>query len=180
MKGPAAFFLPKILKTLKFLAGKASLEALARKPSYGNWASYFHWAEAIEIGEIMQILTTRHLREEEKAAYDAPFPENRYHVATRVMPQIVATQLLEARHAWDELRKSTTPVLTLFSDKDPFLAGQEIDKQLQSLPGAQGQPHQTIEHASHFLQEDEGDELVTRVLAWSLPNQLTKQSEPSV
>jgi haloalkane dehalogenase len=180
VKGPAAFFLPKILKTLKFFAGKASLKALARKQSYGNWASYFHWAEAIEIGEIMQILTTRHLSEEEKAAYDAPFPENRYHVATRVMPQIVATQLPQARLAWDDLRKSATPVMTLFSDKDPFLAGQGVDKQFQSLPGAQGQPHLSIEHASHFLQEDKGNELVKKILVWSLPNQLAKQVELSV
>ncbi|WP_156453239.1 hypothetical protein [Polycladidibacter hongkongensis] len=117
----------------------------------------------------MQILTERHLSAEEKAAYGAPFPDNRYHVATRVMPQIVATQLKEARLAWEELRKGTSAVLTLFSDKDPFLAGQGIDKQFQSLPGAVGQPHQTIENASHFLQEDKGGEIVEIIQAWALP-----------
>lgn len=166
MKGPAAFLVPKVLKALRFFAGKASLADLRAKQSYGNWASYFHHAESIEIGEVMQILTTRELSSAEMAAYDAPFLNGDFHVATRIMPQIVATGLPEARKAWEFLRSSKMPVLTLFSDKDPFLAGQGIDKQFQALPGAQGQPHEETQNASHFLQEDLGPELAGKVLSW--------------
>ncbi len=166
LKGMTAFMLPKILKSMRFFAGKASLADLQAKQNYGNWASYFHHADKIEIGEIIQILTTRHLSEDEIRAYDAPFPDDRYHVATRIMPQIVGTQLAEGRAAWERLRQSNIQVLTLFSDEDPFLKDQGIDLQFQALPGAIDQPHETIENASHFLQEDKAHELTQKMLNW--------------
>ncbi|MFN7927727.1 MAG: hypothetical protein U0Y68_07245 [Blastocatellia bacterium] len=57
------------------------------------------------------------------------------------------------------------PVLTLFSDKDAVTAGGE--KPFQKLmPGAQGQPHATITDAGHFLQEDKGEEIAQKMVAW--------------
>lgn len=165
-RGLEKFILPRMLKLLRALAGKASIDDLAAKQSYGNWASYFHHAPMLDIGRIMQILTTRNLDDAEMAAYNAPFPNPRFYAGPRTMPQIVGTQLDEGRAAWSRLRRRDIPVLTLFSDKDPFLAGRGIDKQFQSLPGAKGQPHQTISDASHFLQEDKGPELAEKVMGW--------------
>jgi len=166
IKGPMKLMLPNILRLMRFFAGKPTITDLAKKQNYGNWAGYFKHSTRIEIGKVMQILTTKTLTTAEIAAYDAPFPDSRYHAATRVMPQIVATQLNAAQAAWDHLRQSQVPTLVLFSDKDPFLAGQGIDQQFMALPGAAGQPHVEIENASHFLQEDAGAELARRVVEW--------------
>ncbi len=56
-------------------------------------------------------------------------------------------------HAWDVLKTWDKPFICCFSDGDPVTAGG--DKPFLSLvPGAQGQPHTTVENANHFFQED--------------------------
>ncbi|MCT4604572.1 MAG: hypothetical protein N4A64_00490 [Marinisporobacter sp.] len=68
---------------------------------------------------------------------------------------------------WQKLKKWDKPVLTLFSDKDPFLADQGYDKLFQTnFSGARGQPHITVTDAAHFLQEDQFTELSTRTIHW--------------
>ena len=65
--------------------------------------------------------------------------------------------------AWETLQRFEKPLLTAFSDADPITKGGFAVFQ-KLVPGAQGQPHTTIEGASHFLQEDRGPELA-RVVA---------------
>ena len=62
------------------------------------------------------------------------------------------------------LRQWNGKVLTLFSDQDPVTAGGE--KPFQAMPGAQGQPHAIIAGAGHFLQEDKGEELASKMIDW--------------
>jgi haloalkane dehalogenase len=59
--------------------------------------------------------------------------------------------------AWKSLRKFDKPFLTAFSDSDPVTAGGERYFQ-REIPGCAGQAHKTIVNASHFLQEDAGEE----------------------
>ncbi len=100
-------------------------------------------------------------------AYDAPFPNPDYYAAPRKMPEIVASDLDEVYADWQKLKQWNHPVLTLFSDKDPFLADQGYDKLFQTnFPGAAGQPHITITDASHFLQEDQSKELADKIINW--------------
>jgi len=165
-KAPFKYILPRILKAMRFFAGNASIEDLTAKQSYGNWAGYFLRSKKLDFGKVMQILTTSKLAPAEMAAYEAPFADHRSYAGPRKMPQIVATQQDEGRAAWNKLGQSNRPVLTLFSDKDPFLADTGIDKQFQALPGAASQPHETITNASHFLQEDKGVEIADKVLKW--------------
>lgn len=148
-------------------SGKATLNDLKEKTNYGNWAGYFRHTKKFEIGKIMQILTTKELSQEEMNAYDSPFPDSSYYAAPRKMPEIVASDLNEVNNDWKKLKQWNKPVLTLFSDKDPFLAGQGYDKKFQAnFSGAKGQPHITIENASHFLQEDQSKEIAIRILDW--------------
>lgn len=165
-KGPFKFILPRMLKAMRFIAGKAKIEDLAAKQSYGNWAGYFLRSEKLGFGKVMQILTTSNLSPAEMAAYEAPFSDHRFYAGPRKMPQIVSAQQDEGREAWAKLSQSNRPVLTLFSDQDPFLSNQGIDTQFQALPGAAAQPHETITNASHFLQEDKGVEIAGKVLKW--------------
>lgn len=167
MNGLERFLVPKILKLLKKVAGKADLDTFINKINYGNWASYFQHSKQLQVGEILQSLTTQTLNAEEKLAYDAPFPSPEYYAAPRKMPQIVASELNEVNADWLRLKQWQHPVLTLFSDLDPFLAGQGYDIKFQTnFSGATNQPHQTINNASHFLQEDQPRQLAQKTIAW--------------
>ncbi|WP_375753637.1 haloalkane dehalogenase [Vibrio sp. HN007] len=167
MKGLEKFLVPKILKLMSSIAGKPSLDKFASNINYGNWAGYFKHSEVPEIGRIIQTLTTAELTEEEMRAYDAPFPTSEYFAAPRKMPEIVASELDDVNSDWNKLKKWDKPVLTLFSDKDPFLADQGYDRKFQSnFTGAKGQPHLTVENASHFLQEDQSEQLASTMLNW--------------
>ena len=167
VSGFQKWLMPKMLKMLVNFAGKPTVEDFAKKETYGNWAGYFRHAEKLEIGKIMQILTTSELSKEEMAAYDAPFPNSDYYAAPRKMPEIVASDLDAVNADWKKLKQWKHPVLTLFSDKDPFLADQGYDKKFQTnFQGAKGQPHKTITNASHFLQEDQAPELAGQIISW--------------
>lgn len=104
------------------------------------------------------------------AAYDAPFPDDRYLAGARQFPMLVPTQPSDPatepnRRAWAVLRQFDKPFLCAFSDRDPITRGG--DRPLRELiPGAQGQPHTTIAGAGHFLQEDSGVELAGVIVAF--------------
>lgn len=167
VKGLGKWMLPNMLKLMASTSGTPSVEKFKAKQNYGNWAGYFKRSEKLEIGRIMQVLTTRNLSPEEMKAYNAPFPTPKYYAGPRKMPEIVATDLNEVNNAWKKLKQWNKPVLTLFSDKDPFLAGRGYDKQFQkNFKGAKDQPHITVRNASHFLQEDQSRLLADKIINW--------------
>lgn len=97
------------------------------------------------------------------AAYDAPFPDPAYKAGALILPQRVPVfaddPANEAnRKAWEVLERWQKPFLTAYGDSDPVTRGNEIPFQ-RRVPGAQGQPHVTIEGAGHFIQETHGEEL---------------------
>ena len=166
-KGIAKWLVPKMINRTISKSGKSSLSDLKNKTNYKNWVGYFKNSDRLEVGEIMQLLTSNELSQFEKDAYDAPFLNESYYKTLRKMPEIVATDLNEVNKDWENLKQWKFPVLTLFSDKDPFLADQGYDKKFQNnFKGAKGQPHMTVSDASHFLQEDQTDMLVGRILDW--------------
>ena len=69
------------------------------------------------------------------------------------------------RAAWQVLRSLDLPVLTTFGADDKIMAG--VEKVFQKLmPGAAGQDHVVLPEAGHFLQEDVGPELASRINAF--------------
>lgn len=167
VKGPTKWIMPKMLKLIKAMSGKPTIHKFSQKINYGNWASYFTHSKKLEIGKLMQLLTTKKLTQAELNAYDAPFPSSDYEAGPRKMADIVASDLDQVYADWQKLKQWNKPVLTLFSDKDPFLADQGYDKLFQTnFPGAAGQPHITVKDASHFLQEDQSKELADRTINW--------------
>ncbi len=103
-----------------------------------------------------------------RAAYDAPFPDERYKQGARAFPALVPTTpddpaVPAARRAWEVLQRWEKPFLTAFSDSDPITRG--LDRRFRrQVPGAQSQPHATLRGAGHFLQEDKGPELAQVVI----------------
>jgi haloalkane dehalogenase len=84
-----------------------------------------------------------------------------------VFPALVPTEpddpaLPANRAAWETLGRWEKPFLTAFGKKDPILGW--ADRLLQRhVPGAKGQPHRELRDASHFVQEDAGEELASIV-----------------
>jgi haloalkane dehalogenase len=101
------------------------------------------------------------------AAYDAPFPDERYCAGPRQLPLLMGLTPGSAcarRNArtMDALGRFRGTFATAFSDGDPATRGwAEILR--ARAGGAAGAPHVTIAGAGHFLQEDRGDELADAV-----------------
>lgn len=97
------------------------------------------------------------------AAYDAPFPDERYKAGPRQMPLLVPTTpddpgAVANRAAWQRLREWKRPFLCAFSDSDPITRGADALFRT-AIPGCAELDHPTIHHAGHFVQEDRGAEL---------------------
>ena len=76
----------------------------------------------------------------------------------------VTSQLRKNHKVWNSVyKKWTKPFLTCFSDKDPITRGGEKDF-IENVPGVKGVKQLKVENAGHFLQEDKGHELATRLI----------------
>jgi haloalkane dehalogenase len=137
-------------------------------PAFLAWQKFSQEVPELPIGQIIQMGCVTTLPPEVIAAYEAPFPDERYKAGARQFPLLVPTRPDDPasepnRKAWQALQRWKKPFLTAFSDQDPITRG--ADLLLQSLiPGAAGQPHTTIQGAGHFLQEDKGEELARVVV----------------
>jgi haloalkane dehalogenase len=134
------------------------------------WQRFSQEVPELPVGRIVRGGTALGLPDGVVAAYDAPFPDERYKEGPRQMPSLVPTHpddpAAEAnRRAWARLRDFDRPFLCAFSDGDPITHGGERQF-IESVPGAAGQDHLTIRGAGHFLQEDRGEELALAVAAF--------------
>lgn len=136
--------------------------------AFMQWLEFSQNVPEFPVGQILQMGTVRELPPEVIRAYDAPFPDESYKAGARVFPVLVPITpddpaVPANRAAWSVLARWEKPFLTLFSDRDPITAG--LDEPFRSrIPGARGQPHQTIGNAGHFLQEDSPAELTAALL----------------
>jgi len=136
-------------------------------PAFLAWKKFSQEVEEFPVGAIVRGGCVGDLAPEVVAAYDAPFPDERYKEAARAFPMLVPVTPDDPasernRAAWAIWAKSRKPFLTAFSDSDPITKGADLVLR-ESIPGADGQPHVTIAAAGHFLQEDKGEE-VARVV----------------
>lgn len=128
-----------------------------------RWQRFSQEVPEFRAGLSIKSGTVSELAPEIIAAYDAPFPDDRYLAGARQFPMLVPTSPDDPasepnRRAWQVLQRWQKPFLTAFSDSDPIMRGG--DRAFQTMvPGAKGQPHTTIVGAGHFLQEDKGEEL---------------------
>ena len=132
------------------------------------WRTFSQTSPVFPIGTIIQKSTVTDLPDEVVAAYDAPFPSSKYKAGARQFPALVPIRpddpASEAnKAAWQVFGRWEKPFLTAFSDKDPITSGGDRPWQ-KHVPGANGQPHTTIEGGGHFLQEDKGPELARVVI----------------
>ena len=137
-------------------------------PAFLAWKHYSQTTPEFHVGGIVRGGSATPLAPEVVAAYDAPFPDDRYKAGARQFPLLVPVTPDDPaapanRRAWEVLRRWEKPFLTAFSDQDPITRGGDAWFQ-EAIPGTRGQPHTTITGAGHFLQEDRGEELAQVVV----------------
>jgi haloalkane dehalogenase len=138
---------------------------------FERWLKFSQNVPEFPVGSIVNGGTTRDLSAAEIAAYDAPFPDESYKAGARQFPVLVPitpehASVQENIAAWKILEKFNKPVLTCFSDNDAVTKGGEAVFQ-HKIPGAENQPHVILKNAGHFLQEDQPEQLVALIHAFS-------------
>jgi haloalkane dehalogenase len=137
-------------------------------PAFLAWRQFSQETPDFHVGGIVKGGCVTDLPPEIVAAYDAPFPDDRYKAGARQFPMLVPVTPEDPaaaanRKAWEVLGRWTKPFLTAFSDSDPITGGADRILQ-QAIPGARSERHATIAGAGHFLQEDKGEELARVVV----------------
>jgi haloalkane dehalogenase len=138
------------------------------------WRAFARYSPVFPIGRLVKAGCVKGLTSDEVAAYNAPFPSRHHRVAARMFPRLVPTRPNDPEHdrnvaAWDVLKQWDKPFITLFSNRDPITRGGHRIFHAH-VPGTQGQAHQVIRGAGHFLQEDCGPEVAKALLAFIAVN----------
>ena len=154
----------------RVVAANTFLPTGDQKPpeAFFAWRQFSQTAPELAIGRIVSNAVARGMTPEVIAAYDAPFPDERYKAGARQFPSLVPAvpddpASAANRAAWLGLEQFARPFVTAFGDSDPITRG--ADRAMHKrIPGAQGQRHVLLEKAGHFLQEDVGPELAQVVI----------------
>lgn len=130
---------------------------------FANWLNFSQSIPEFPAGRIVSAGTSRGLSEAEVAAYDAPFPDESFKAGARQFPTLVPitrqhASVAENIAAWAVLEAFKNPVVLAFSDGDPVTGGGDAEF-IARIPGATGQPHQTLK-GGHFIQEDSPEDVV--------------------
>jgi haloalkane dehalogenase len=106
--------------------------------------------------------------DEVAAAYDAPFPSPEAKAGARAFPLMLPTTpempgAAAGQRVLDALRADERPALTLWADSDPVLTVDTGRRFAEAI----GRPEpEIVGNASHFLQEDAGEEIGRRIATW--------------
>lgn len=127
-------------------------------------------ADELDVGRAVAAGCVRGLAEQDRAAYDAPFPDEPSKAGPRALPGLVPVtpndpETHANRAAWAALGQWTKPFLVAFGDSDP-ITGAMGPILARHVPGAAAQPHPVLARAGHFIQEDAGPELAEHVVAF--------------
>jgi haloalkane dehalogenase len=154
----------------RVIIGNTGLPTGEHPPSdaFMAWQKFSQTTEVFDIGFLLNSATVTELTEAEVAAYDAPFPDDNYKEGARIFPSLVPTSpddpaAAANNAAWAVFKRWDKPLICCFSDSDPVTAGADRPF-LQLVPGAQGQPHVTVENAHHFFQEDAAPQLARIII----------------
>ena len=134
-------------------------------PIFLAWVRYALQVPDFRASAVLDRVTFTQLSPGELAAYDAPFPEEIAKASPRVFPSLVLRSKGAPQQEWEQLQALDKPFLTLWAPGDPIL-GEGQPSFTANVKGAAGQPHASFEKASHFLQEDVGEDLAQHMIAF--------------
>jgi haloalkane dehalogenase len=135
------------------------------------WIAFRDFVERTEdlpISMLVRNACARGMDDETAARYDEPFPDAPSKAGARAFPLMLPTSpnmpgAQAGQRVLDALRSDKRPKLTLWADRDPVLT-LETGKRFAAAVGAP-EPI-VIENASHFLQEDAGEDIGAHIARW--------------
>jgi haloalkane dehalogenase len=141
------------------------------QPMNDAWMTFRAFVERTEdlpVGLLVRRACARDPGDEVIAAYDAPFPTAAAKAGARAFPLILpltpdAPGAQAGQRVLDALRTDARPKLFLWADSDPVLP-LETGRRFAAALG--GEIDHVIAGASHFLQEDAGEEIGRLIAGW--------------
>ncbi len=145
------------------------------QPMSDAWKAFRDFVERTEdlpVGFLVKGAVARDMPDEVQAAYEAPFPTPESKAGTRAFPLMLPTNpempgAAAGKRTLEALRTDDRPKLHLWADSDPiipFTVGERFAAAINA------DPPEKIENASHFLQEDAGEQIGARIADWLADN----------
>ena len=143
---------------------KAASEALGSdSPStsdgismFTKWIAHSYYSKDMDIVGIIENFGRLNLSNEEKRAYEAPYPSGEYKAGAHVWPYLIPTQLQENERYWKEVyEKWDKPFLVAFGGEERITIRMKEDF-VNRIPNP---TIITLGGAGHFVQEEVGPEL---------------------
>ncbi|HEX2129431.1 MAG TPA: haloalkane dehalogenase [Solirubrobacterales bacterium] len=141
------------------------------QPMSDAWKAFRDFVERTEdlpIGFLVKGAVSRDMPDDVFAAYEAPFPEARAKAGARAFPLMLPTSpsmpgAAAGKRVLEALRGDERPKLHLWADSDPIIPFKVGERFAAAI---NADPPEKIENASHFLQEDAGEEIGRRIADW--------------
>jgi len=141
------------------------------QPMSDAWHRFRDFVERTEdlpVSLLVRNACARGMENDVAAAYDAPFPTAESKAGARAFPLMLPTSpempgAAAGKRALEALRGDARPTLVLWADSDPVLPFR-VGEAFASLIGTEAPSR--IENASHFLQEDAGEEIGRLIVDW--------------
>ncbi len=141
------------------------------QPMTDAWKQFRDFVERTEdipVAMLVKGAVARDMDDGVFAAYDAPFPTPESKAGARAFPLMLPTTpdapgAEAGQRTLDALKADARPRLCLWADSDfiiPFGVGERFAEAIGAPPP------EKIENASHFLQEDAGEEIGRRIADW--------------
>ena len=148
------------------LAAQESLNTDSPTPSsatsmFSKWMAYSYYSEDMDIVGIIENFGQLNLSEEEKRAYEAPYPSGKYKAGAHVWPYLIPTQLQENEKYWKEVYEEwDKPFLVAFGSEERITIRMKDDF-LNRIPNP---TVITLDGVGHFVQEEVGPELAQIII----------------
>ena len=141
------------------------------QPMSEAWKAFRDFVERTEdlpVAFLVKGAVARDLDDDVFAAYDAPFPVPEAKAGTRAFPLMLPTSpempgAAAGKRVLEALRTDERPKLHLWADSDPIIPFKVGERFAEAI---NAEPPVKIENASHFLQEDAGEEIGRRIADW--------------
>jgi haloalkane dehalogenase len=141
------------------------------QPMSDAWKTFRDFVERTEdlpVGFLVKGACAREMPDEVQAAYEAPFPTPESKAGTRAFPLMLPTSpempgAAAGKRVLEALRTDERPKLHLWADSDPIIPFKVGERFAAAI---NAEPPEMIENASHFLQEDAGEQIGERIADW--------------
>jgi haloalkane dehalogenase len=145
----------------------------AASPGFLRWRAFAERTGLdLPISRVIASACARPPSAEVLAGYEAPFPTRESKAGAARFPLIVPLKpedpgAAEMRQTHEALGRWQKPALVMFSDSDPVFTPAYGERLAAHIPTAGKM--RLVEHAAHFLQEDQGPALAEAILAFTAP-----------